>query len=149
MSAVNERFFDKVDKTHYCWNWMAGCFASGYGQFTVKKYNNVRAHRLSWEIRNGPIPEGGLILHKCHNRKCVNPDHLYVGTAQDNRNDMTKDGTVMKGENHPCAKLTERNVRTIKWLLSLGVKQVDLTVIYGVKKSIISRINVGIAWSHI
>ena len=145
---INKRFWDKVEKTDTCWNWTASSADGRYGQF---KYNGtmVLAHRLSWKLHNGPIPEGKHVLHKCNNPRCVNPKHLYIGTHTDNMRDKFKDGTSFRGKNHPLARLTEETVKTIKWLISRGAMQKDLAVIYGVAPNTISEVNSGRTWSHV
>lgn len=74
--VVIERFWDKVDKSEDCWNWTASLRHGGYGQFNIGNGKIVRAHRLSYELLVGPIPEGLHIDHLCRNRACVNPAHL-------------------------------------------------------------------------
>lgn len=83
------RFMQKVEQTEDCWNWSASKFAaSGYGQFNFKPAGKRRiptpAHRVSWELLVGPIPEGMQIDHACRNRSCVNPDHLRLATPKQN-----------------------------------------------------------------
>jgi hypothetical protein len=71
-----------------CWEWMGFIRPSGYGQV----HQNKLAHRVSWELHNGPIPNGVLVLHKCDNKSCVNPDHLFLGSHRDNTQDMMSKG---------------------------------------------------------
>lgn len=87
-----ERFWEKVLKTDTCWVWTAAKYPNGYGVIGVGKKPSgdsimKAAHRLSWELANGPIPDGLWVLHKCDNRPCVRPDHLFLGTAHDNNQD--------------------------------------------------------------
>lgn len=78
-----ERFWSKVDKTDECWLWVASTDRGGYGHFGDAG-KMVRAHRFSWELVNGPIPEGMQVDHRCHVRRCVNPAHLRLVTNQQN-----------------------------------------------------------------
>lgn len=122
-----ERFWSKVNiKTpEDCWEWEASLLHSGYGRFRVGKYKTTRrmmvAHRFSWMLTNGSIPVGLFILHKCDNRKCVNPNHLFIGTFQDNSRDMCSKGRhymqthgeIFKGEKNPRAKHSEESILNI------------------------------------
>lgn len=85
------RFMMKVEFKD-CWIWKANKNPKGYGMFVVSTKNKRLAHNVIWEKLNGVRPKGMLILHKCDNRACVNPDHLFLGTAKDNTQDMLKKG---------------------------------------------------------
>src|SRR3990167_9586370 len=88
--SVDERFWNRVNKTATCWLWTASC-NKGYGQmWDGKKIRST--HRLSWEMANGPITDGLCVLHKCDVRACVCPSHLFLGTVADNQTDMKKKG---------------------------------------------------------
>ena len=80
-------FWNKVDKTGDCWNWTACIAKNGYGKLGVDSKTRY-AHRISYELAKGAIPDGLLILHTCCNRKCVNPKHLYAGDYQMNAEDI-------------------------------------------------------------
>lgn len=87
------RFWIKVRRSRGkgCWLWGAGCFASGYGAFAWNG-KTWRAHRLMWELTNGPIPAGMHVLHTCDTPACVRPDHLFLGTHGDNMRDRWRKG---------------------------------------------------------
>ena len=99
MKTVEERFFEKVEITNSCWIWIAGKNLDGYGRMRInnKKYS---AHRVSYTLHKGEIPNGLYICHTCDNPSCVNPEHLWAGTAQDNCLDKAKK------KRHPKQKVT-------------------------------------------
>ena len=86
-----DNFWSKVEVSDGCWNWTAGKFKAGYGAFSVKG-KLLKAHRYSWTLFNGEIPEGVLICHHCDNPSCVRPDHLYAGDSQSNVDDKMRRG---------------------------------------------------------
>ena len=89
-----------------CWEWTAATNNIGYGMFRFDNYKMRTAHRVSYELHKGPIPQGKVVCHTCDNPKCVNPDHLWVGTLKDNAQDMVNKGRVaraMLGKKHQLA----------------------------------------------
>ena len=97
---IEERFWAKVEKTDACWEWQSRIApATGYGNFAIWKQGRRTtwlAHRLAWFLTNGAIPKGLCVLHKCDNRRCVRPDHLFLGTAADNVHDCIAKGRFPK-----------------------------------------------------
>lgn len=156
------RFWAKVDKqgpvpAHVpelgnCWVWIRAKHEWGYGHLQVGGRTNT-AHRVSFELANGPIPEGMFVLHRCDTPACVRPEHLRLGTPQDNTRDMFEKGRAAfagaKGEANSHAKLTEQEVIAIRQRFQRGELIVRLAVEYGVCKSAISSIVNGRAWTHV
>lgn len=135
-----------------CWLWTACTNKDGYGAFRFNDRNNL-AHRASYEIQTGPIPEGAHVLHKCDNPSCVNPDHLFLGSHQDNMDDMKNKGRSARGQSinaghkNPSARLTRADVLAIISRYKSGeAKQVELAYEYGVNPEHISNICRGKAW---
>jgi hypothetical protein len=84
---IEKRFWAKVEKTTDCWTWKGAKKSKGYGELNIRHYPHD-AHRISWELANGPIPEKMWVLHRCDNPSCVNPNHLWLGTVLENNRDM-------------------------------------------------------------
>jgi hypothetical protein len=133
MTKLLQRFYEKVliggyGPRGHCWEWRASLDGRGYGQIRVDR-KTKRAHRLSYELLVGPIPEGLFVCHQCDNPRCVNPYHLFLGTAKDNSMDMARKGRqgfqsnpnkIRRGSKHGRAKLTEQQVLAIREAWSLG-----------------------------
>ena len=152
-----ERFWSKVDRSagpYGCWPWRASINTSGYGQiWCVDRHRLV--HRMAWELTSGPIPAGSghhgtCVLHRCDNRRCVNPGHLFLGTNGDNVRDMHAKGRQARknGEHNGMAKLTEGRVRSMRMIRRLGATYQELAGMFGVSRSTASRACLGITWAH-
>ena len=148
-----KRFWDKVAKTDGgCWEWTASKFL-GYGKFRLNG-KLERAHRVSYLLLIDEIPDGMHVLHKCDNRACVNPDHLFLGTNSDNVADRETKGRGAaqnrRGENHPLNKLKENDVRTIRRRYAEGdVSTYELAEEFRVWNTTIGAIINRKTWRHI
>lgn len=144
-----ERFWSKIDQTDSCWNWTGTLNNRGYGQFFVDR-RQVLAHRFSYEYHIGPIPTGVFCLHRCDNRRCVNPEHLFLGDVKDNYDDMIRKGRGAVGSRHPLAKLTEKDVRDIRARFATGNDLIkDIATDYEVSPSLVGMIVRGKKWKHV
>jgi hypothetical protein len=136
-----------------CWEWQGGRDGFGYGKVQDFDGKTERTHRFVWKLTYGSIPTGKHILHKCDNPSCCNPNHLYVGTHQDNMRDRTERGRSgrwgRKGVENPQSKLNDDKVRSIRALLEQGLTQREIASKYDVDASAISQINRGVAWKHV
>lgn len=91
--SPTERFWRMINKTDTCWLWLGRPRISfGYGRIQLENRQSVSSHRFSWELHNGPIPQGMSVLHKCDVPQCVRPDHLFLGTQLDNMRDRRSKG---------------------------------------------------------
>lgn len=172
------RFVHHGEAEDSCWGWTGRKGSAGYGEFKFwqKKHGT---HRLSYELSIGEIPDGLCVLHRCDNRLCVNPSHLFVGSKGDNNRDRSAKGRSAKGDRHwsrlhpdriargersgakthpECivrgerqgsAVLTESNVREIRRLASDGETPTALALRFGVGRSTVRRVLDRATWSHI
>lgn len=118
---LEERFWEKVAKngpikpgmSTPCWLWTAAKDGGGYGQLGLGTEKLGKAHRISWELHNGPIPVGKCVLHRCDLPECSNPEHLFLGTQKDNAEDRETKGRggQLSGDRHPARRHPEHLAR--------------------------------------
>ncbi len=167
---IADRFWSKVKKGRgkACWEWTASRVKFGYGQLACKGLSAqpLLAHRVSWELAYGPIPPGKHVLHRCDNPPCVRPDHLFLGDQRVNTEDRDRKGRVasgaangavtkpernpfvrnggsgLKGERHPMAKLSDKQVRRIRrrWAAGVYATRVEIALEFGVSPTHVGRI---------
>lgn len=134
-----------------CWNWRGPFFAGrGYGQFKHRG-SIVRAHRFSYELANGPLGEGLHVCHHCDNPKCVNPAHLFAGTAKENVADrVAKNRSAdQSGEKNNHARLAANDVREIRRLTGMGRTYKEVATAFGVARTTVSLIASRKTWAHV
>ena len=131
-----------------CWLWLGSLKQSGYGQITIGgKYGyNISAHRYSYELHVGQIPDGMFVCHRCDVRACVNPSHLFVGTQADNVHDAQRKKRHPYGEKVGNSKLTESDVKTIR---ESNLSHAALGRRFSVTAVCIQKARVRQTWKHI
>jgi predicted XRE-type DNA-binding protein len=139
---MESKFLKKVEKTDSCWNWTGRLDIGGYGRFSRGNGHWTKAHRTSYEIYKGNIPNGLIIRHLCHNRKCVNPNHLETGTQKDNVKDMylANRQPNRKGAKNSQSKITQQDADEIRQWREFGYTQQSIADVFGISQGNISAI---------
>lgn len=151
--TLEERFFRKIVVTDDCWKWVGPVRPNGYGHIQVggKGSPTISAHRLSYQIHKGEIPEGLVVMHSCDNPSCVNPDHLSVGTYKENTADMIAKGrkrtVAPKGTGNGKAKLNDGLVRYIRQ--NSNRPHAELARELNLSPNCIRGVKTGRTWSHV
>lgn len=152
-ACLEQRFWRMIKKTEDCWLWIGGKKPNGYGQISEggKGSKTLLAHRVSYKIHHGELPEGLVVMHSCDNPSCVNPSHLSVGTYKDNTQDMIAKGrkrTVAPlGSENGKAILSERDVLYIRE--NQGKSHAQLGREMGVSPNCVRGVRTGRTWSHV
>lgn len=182
LTETSARFWAHVDKSGPCWVWTGHCHKRGYGQTKVwanGKRKPMQAHRVAFLLTNGYLPDDLMVCHKCDNRPCCNPAHLFAGTQLDNTADMLAKSRQATGDRssrrlypdrYPCgdehpfhlhpelmargeqngkAKLTAATVREIRALVASGMSMRQVSFRYGVSGMAIADIVHGRTWQHV
>jgi hypothetical protein len=161
-----------------CREWMRSKNAFGYGKVKLRR-RDFASHRVAWTLAHGPIPDGMCVLHRCDNPSCCNPDHLFLGTVQDNKADCVSKGRHARGTRCGChthpesrafgdkngsrkhpeclvsgelvntAKITEDQVREIRRLYSNGMEQIEIANRFPLTQASVSKIVLRKTWKHV
>jgi len=157
MRTAEDRFWSKVNKrsNDECWLWRGGTSIQGYGRFWLDG-SMVQAHRFSWEIANGKIPDGDgphgtCVCHTCDVPGCVNPRHMFLGSNAENLHDMKIKGRAdnREGSRNPGATLDENCVVAMRELYRNGWRACDLCQLFGVTSGAVSNIIHRKSWRHV
>lgn len=169
MPSLAERFWAKVIRGDGCWEWSGHRNRLGYGLLSSGGRQILRrsyAHRVSWELHFGPIPDKLWVCHHCDNPRCVRPDHLFLGTPMANSRDRDRKGRhrVLRGDEHPqrinpskvlrgvrhgMARITEDDVRAIRSRRAAGEPLLALAAAFGISMGQVSAIATRRNWAHI
>ncbi len=139
---MEERFWDSVSKD--CWIWRGALKPNGYGNFNARG-RFFGAHRVSWELAHGPIPNGMQVLHRCDVPLCVNPAHLFLGTIADNMQDKARK------RRNPQMMLTDEQVRSIRERYKTPYRGLlkEMVEQYGIGSSSILKVLKGVTYRHV
>jgi hypothetical protein len=162
VTPLADRFWAKVHRSteNDCWLWQAALAKTGYGVIGLgRKHDGVEySHRVAWSLTNGAIPDELFVLHRCDNRRCCNPSHLFLGTHADNMRDAASKGRLAtqarpdcaaRGDAHPNAHLSADDVRAIRALGQLGARRGVIATEFGVSPSLVWLINTNRLWKHV
>lgn len=155
-----QRFLSKVEKQESgCWLWTGAIGSAGYGHFAFNG-RPAKAHRVAYELFVGKIEllegadsRGTCVMHKCDNPKCVNPEHLMLGTHRDNMVDKIAKNRCssrpLLGEKHQNSKLKTDDIYVIRSLNYVGAKMDQIADVFGVNRATVHRVLTGKTWAHI
>lgn len=141
------RFWSYVKKTNECWVW-DGALKNGYGCINI--YGKILyAHRVGWQLRHGKIPNGKFLCYRCDNRKCVRPDHMFLGTPKDNTHDMMKKGRYRGPSATGKIVLTAEQVVAARAIVAAGTPLSEVMELLGVSRGALWNAVHGRSWSEL
>lgn len=147
-----QAFWDKVEISEGCWLWIGAKNSDGYGQISFEG-KTEKAHRISWVLHFGTIPDGLQVLHNCDNPPCVRPDHLFLGTQGDNVRDCSEKGRIKtgdrRGEKNARSKFTASQVEFIRTVAAEGFTRSCIAKYFGVCRQSIDDIVNRENWAHV
>ena len=144
MKTIDERFWEKVEKTLTCWIWTANRHPKGYGKFSING-KSTPAHHYSYSQINGPVPKGLDLMHLCDNPPCVNPDHLRPGTRSENMRHAVEVGRCL-GAN---TVLNPNRALLIKNLYKSGIRPKQISVALGIHIQTVCNVTSGHRWKNV
>lgn len=150
--SLEQKFLGGFSTGEGCWLWNGSFGHAGYGRIHISANGanrKVYAHRYAWERVHGPIPSGMQVCHHCDVRACVRIDHLFLGTIQDNLNDMRAKGRHARGEMQGAARLTEANVREIRRMVASGTERKAVALQFGITPRHVGKIVTRTQWAHV
>lgn len=147
-STMEKRFWSKVSLGDECWEWTGSTMPCGYGQISNRPGRPLLAHRVSWMMSHGEIADGLFVCHQCDNRKCVRPDHLFIGTNRDNVDDMMRKGRTQnrRHEENSVAFVGYETAHEIRTAALLGVRTKDIAHATGIHRNTIHAVIRGRTW---
>lgn len=143
-----DRFWSRVQKTDGCWLWTGSTQQAGYGTVNVGGGKFDRAHRVAWRLSRGADADK-FVCHRCDNPRCVRPDHLFLGTHEENMADMRAKGRSRTGSKNPLAKLTDADVFAIRCSHAMGIPRASIANRHGIGRGTVTKIVARRAWRHV
>lgn len=148
-TPIEERFWLKINKLPSgCWEWTGHRDKYGYGHVSHQR-RNCLAHRVAYILTHGAADPSLLVCHRCDNRACVRPEHLFLGTHEDNMADSVRKGRSCYGERNANARLTDRQAREARRLYWEGESLGHLSRTFGISQQNMYRLCMGQRWKHL
>jgi len=149
-APVEQRLWARVKKgaPNECWEWQGAINSHGYGTIR-ERCKSKGAHVIAFRSANGDVPGGLCVCHTCDNRRCCNPEHLFLGTNLDNISDRDAKGRQARGARISRAKLTESDAAIIRYLTDCGANGKALARLFGINQTAVSAIHCRQTWAHV